>query len=103
MRIGCEILRKNITSLLPPVQPMIMIHPASSASGSVENMDFTPEGENTDYSTTSSPVNNSRRHHLNQDDSLSDEDDLSDEFSLMDSDEERRADARFSHHVLQVC
>lgn len=80
---------------------MIMIHPAS-ASGSVENMDFTPEGENTDYSTTSSPVNNTRRHHPNHDDSLSDEDDLSDEFSLVDSDEERRAEARYSQHVLQV-
>lgn len=51
-------------------------------------MEWSADGDNTDYSTSSSPV---VRRPPNQDpDSLSDEDDFSDEFSIIDSDEEKR-------------
>lgn len=65
------------------------------------DMEWSGDGENTDYSTTSS--NSSRRNNHGQDhDSLSDEDDLSDEFSLVDSDDERRGDLRFTQQIIQV-
>ncbi|KAJ8925427.1 hypothetical protein NQ315_009259 [Exocentrus adspersus] len=65
-------------------------------------MEWSGDGENTDnYSTSSSP--NAGRSLQNQDpDSLSDDDDFSDEFSLIDSDDDKRIDVRYSsHQVLQ--
>lgn len=80
---------------------MVILHSSSSASG---DMEWSADGENTDCSTTSSPPTSAnRRSQLNQDhDSLSDEDDLSDEFSLIDSDEDKKAEARYNHPALQV-
>lgn len=66
------------------------------------DMEWSGDGENTDYSTTSSSPNSGRKMTQGQEqDSLSDEDDLSDEFSLLDSDDERR-DIRFSQHIIQA-
>lgn len=82
---------------------MVIIHATNPAPG---DMEWSADGENTDCSTTSSPPTTvpRRLHQNNQEhDSLSDEDDLSDEFSLIDSDEEKRAEARYSQHqLLQV-
>lgn len=67
------------------------------------DMEWSGDGENTDYSTTSSSPNSGRKISHGQDqDSLSDEDDLSDEFSLLDSDDDRRSDIRFSQQIIQV-
>lgn len=75
-----------------------MLTYASSNGG---DMEWSGDGENTDYSTTSSSPTNMRKATRNQDhDSLS-EDDLSDEFSLIDSDDEKRGDIRYTH-VIQV-
>lgn len=65
------------------------------------DMEWSPDGENTDYSASSSP--NRRIVLQNEMDSLSDEDDFSDEFSIIDSDDEKRTD-RFaqSHSLMQV-
>lgn len=81
---------------------MVVVNPSNSTSG--DNMEWSADGENTDYSTTSSSPTNSRRQQLNQDqDSFSEEDDLSDEFSLVDSDEEKqRSETRCPQHMLQV-
>lgn len=81
---------------------MVILHSASSISG---DMEWSADGENTDCSTTSSPPTSSNRrsHHHNQEhDSLSDEDDLSDEFSLVDSDEDKKTEARYNQQILQV-
>lgn len=81
---------------------MVILHSASSTSG---DMEWSADGENTDCSTTSSPPTSSNRrsHHQNQEhDSLSDEDDLSDEFSLVDSDEDKKTEARYNQQILQV-
>lgn len=62
-------------------------------------MEWSGDGDNTDYSTSSSP--NAGRSAQNQDpDSLSDDDDFSDEFSVIDSDDERRTDVRYSSHPM---
>lgn len=67
----------------------------------VPDMEWSADGENTDYSTSSSPI--VRRPQQNPDpDSLSDEDDFSDEFSVIDSDDEKQR-AFTQHSVLQVC
>lgn len=80
---------------------MVIFHSTSSTSG---DMEWSADGENTDCSTTSSPpTSNNRRGQQNQDhDSLSDEDDLSDEFSLIDSDDDKKAETRYNHQLLQV-
>jgi hypothetical protein len=66
----------------------------------VPDMEWSADGDNTDYSASSSPI--VRRSQQNPDpDSLSDEDDFSDEFSVIDSDDEKQR--TFSqHHVLQT-
>lgn len=61
-------------------------------------MEWSADGDNTDYSTSSSPLVRKSQQNLDPD-SMSEEDDFSDEFSMIDSDEEKRV---FSHHVLQV-
>lgn len=69
-------------------------------SGDIE---WSGDGDNTDYSTTSSSPTNHRRIQPNFDgDSPSDEDDLSDDLSLLDSDDERRNEIKFSHPMVQV-
>lgn len=79
---------------------MVILHSTNSSSG---DMEWSADGENTDCSTTSSPPTTTRRSQQNQDhDSLSDEDDLSDEFSLVDSDEDKKAEARYNQQILQV-
>lgn len=78
---------------------MVILHSASSTSG---DMEWSADGENTDCSTTSSPPTSSNRRNQQEHDSLSDEDDLSDEFSLIDSDEDKKTDARYNHQLLQV-
>jgi hypothetical protein len=66
----------------------------------VPDMEWSADGDNTDYSASSSPI--VRRSQQNPDpDSLSDEDDFSDEFSVIDSDDEKQR-AFSQHHVLQV-
>ncbi|XP_018579985.1 neurogenic differentiation factor 1 [Anoplophora glabripennis] len=72
------------------------------SSASPVDMEWSGDGENTDYSTSSSP--NVGRSGQNQDpDSLSDDDDFSDEFSVIDSDDEKRVDVRYSsHHMVQT-
>ncbi|KAJ8971792.1 hypothetical protein NQ314_000538 [Rhamnusium bicolor] len=71
-------------------------------SSSPVDMEWSADGDNTDYSTSSSP--NAGRSIQNQDqDSLSDDDDFSDEFSIIDSDDEKRMDARYqTHHMIQT-
>lgn len=68
------------------------------------DVEWSADGENTDYSTTSSSPTNSRRIQQTFDgDSPSDEDDLSDDFSLLDSDEEKRSgEVKFSQPLIQV-
>ncbi|XP_017773517.1 PREDICTED: T-cell acute lymphocytic leukemia protein 1 [Nicrophorus vespilloides] len=61
------------------------------------DMEWSGDGENTDYSTTSSPPNNARRKdncYQHEHDSMSDEDDYSDEFSLLDSDDEKKTSSQ---------
>ncbi|KAK9732359.1 Helix-loop-helix DNA-binding domain [Popillia japonica] len=68
------------------------------------DIEWSGDGENTDYSTTSSsPTNNRRINQHNFDgDSPSDEDDLSDDFSLLDSDEEKRTnEIKFPQPLIQ--
>ncbi|XP_015836987.1 protein lyl-1 isoform X1 [Tribolium castaneum] len=66
----------------------------------ITDLEWAPDGDNTDYSASSSPV--VRRPPQNPDpDSLSDEDDFSDEFSVIDSDDEKQR-AFPPHHVLQL-
>lgn len=79
-------------------QPMIT-PPNSSPS---MDMEWSADGENTDISNTSSP--NASRSITNPDpDSFSDDDDFSDEFSIIDSDDDRRTEGRFtSHQLMQV-
>lgn len=68
-------------------------------SSSPVDMEWSGDGDNTDYSTSSSP--NAGRSAQNQDpDSLSDDDDFSDEFSVIDSDDEKRVDVRYSSHPM---
>ncbi|VEN41698.1 unnamed protein product [Callosobruchus maculatus] len=67
------------------------------SSASPPEMEWSPEGDITDVSNTSSP-NGSRTIHNQDHDSLSDDDDFSDELSIIDSDEEKRIDVRFPHH-----
>lgn len=79
---------------------MVIVRSINSGSG---DMEWSADGENTDYSTSSSPPAGRRLQQSQDQDSLSDEDDLSDEFSLVDSDEERKTDGRYSvHQLLQV-
>lgn len=66
------------------------------------DMEWSGDGENTDYSTTSSPNSGKKTTQNHDPDSLSDDDDYSDEFSLLDSDDERRGDVRYSHHIIHV-
>ncbi|KAI4466594.1 t-cell acute lymphocytic leukemia/stem cell leukemia-related [Holotrichia oblita] len=68
------------------------------------DIEWSGDGENTDYSTTSSSPTNSRRIQQNFDgDSPSDEDDLSDDFSLLDSDEEKRTnEIKFPQPLIQT-
>ncbi|KAJ3665388.1 hypothetical protein Zmor_000885 [Zophobas morio] len=66
----------------------------------VPDMEWPADGDNTDYSASSSPI--VRRSQQNPDpDSLSDEDDFSDEFSVIDSDDEKQR-AFSQHSVLQT-
>ncbi|CAH0550077.1 unnamed protein product [Brassicogethes aeneus] len=71
--------------------PMITFHSSSPA-----DVEWSVDGDNTDYSASSSP--NVRKFNHQDQDSLSDDDDFSDEFSIIDSDDEKRAEARFNHH-----
>nr|XP_022913889.1 neurogenic differentiation factor 1-like [Onthophagus taurus] len=71
--------------------PMITINSNSA------DMEWSAEGENTDYSTSSSPTNTRRLQQTYDVDSQSDEDDLSDDFSLLDSDDEKLSrDSKFT-------
>lgn len=85
---------------------MVILHSVvNSTSG---DMEWSADGDNTDCSTTSSPTTTSsnrrnNQHHQDHGDSLSEEDDLSDEFSLVDSDEDKKSEAKYNNHqVLQV-
>lgn len=63
-------------------------------------IEWSADGDNTDYSTTSSSPTNLRQIQQNFDvDSPSDEDDLSDDFSLLDSDDEK---IKFPQPLIQV-
>ncbi|GJQ82660.1 hypothetical protein Trydic_g19677 [Trypoxylus dichotomus] len=68
------------------------------------DIEWSGDGENTDYSTTSSSPTNSRRIPPNFDgDSPSDEDYLSDDFSLLDSDDEKRSnEIKFHQPLIQT-
>lgn len=61
------------------------------------DMEWSADGENTDYSASSSPNRRILLHH--EVDSLSDDDDFSDEFSIIDSDDEKRIS---QSHLMQV-
>ncbi|KAK5648791.1 hypothetical protein RI129_003683 [Pyrocoelia pectoralis] len=73
----------------------------TSTNGPRSGMDWSgADGENSP--TNSSPLSARKDSQHYQDlDSFSEEDDLSDDFSLLDSDEEKRADLRASQHILQ--
>lgn len=66
------------------------------------DMEWSADGENTDISNSSST--NASRSLTNHDpDSFSEDDDFSDEFSILDSDDERRGEGRYtSHQIIQV-
>lgn len=67
------------------------------------DIEWSADGENTDISNSSST--NASRSVTNHDavDSFSEDDDFSDEFSIIDSDDEKRTEARFaSHQLVQV-
>lgn len=66
------------------------------------DMEWSCDGDNTDYSTTSSSPTNVRKIIQNQEqDSLSEDDDLSDELSLLDSEDERKNNVRCTP-IMQV-
>lgn len=70
-------------------------------STSPVEMEWSADGDNTDHSTSSSP--NLRRFNHHDQDSLSEDDDFSDEFSIIDSDDDKRADSRYNPHpIVQV-
>ncbi|KAJ8980330.1 hypothetical protein NQ317_008038, partial [Molorchus minor] len=73
-----------------------------NSSNSVD-MDWSADGNNTDYSTASSP-NAGRSIQNHEPDSMSEDEDFSDEFSIIDSDDEKRTDGRYpsQHNMIQA-